>query len=195
MQSSKGCVRLRNALKCIGMHLGGHSEPNFTSVYSSNTLLWVSLVSTPERNKLTQSEIALNNWSQIVQQRRSSHIVRTSKKLVNILDQAASSKATRDPALHAKKNLTAVGSKPWRHLNFLQLVSFSSQSGDPDLWANVCISMWIVCTGMLTSSQVFPLLCRRSVLDNIRQIKFHDCTCWPLVTCIGCHTHVMSGSS
>ncbi len=24
MQSSKGCVRLRDALKCIGMHLGGH---------------------------------------------------------------------------------------------------------------------------------------------------------------------------
>ncbi len=24
MQSSKGCARLRNALKCIGMHLGGH---------------------------------------------------------------------------------------------------------------------------------------------------------------------------
>ena len=24
MQSSKGCVRLLDALKCIGMHLGGH---------------------------------------------------------------------------------------------------------------------------------------------------------------------------
>ncbi len=24
MQSNKGCVRLRDALKCIGMHLGGH---------------------------------------------------------------------------------------------------------------------------------------------------------------------------
>jgi hypothetical protein len=24
MQSSKGCVRLRDALKCIGMHLGGY---------------------------------------------------------------------------------------------------------------------------------------------------------------------------
>ena len=24
MQSSKGCVRLRDALKCIEMHLGGH---------------------------------------------------------------------------------------------------------------------------------------------------------------------------
>ena len=24
MQSSEGCVRLRDALKCIGMHLGGY---------------------------------------------------------------------------------------------------------------------------------------------------------------------------
>ena len=24
MQSSKGCVRLRDVLKCIGMHLGGY---------------------------------------------------------------------------------------------------------------------------------------------------------------------------
>ncbi len=24
MQSSKGCVRLRDALKCAGMHLGGY---------------------------------------------------------------------------------------------------------------------------------------------------------------------------
>ncbi len=32
MQSSKGCVRLRDALKCIGMHLGGDHYSHVVSL-------------------------------------------------------------------------------------------------------------------------------------------------------------------
>jgi len=45
MQSSKGCVRLRGALKCVGMHLGGyHINRCFQSGLSHSENLNVTLI-------------------------------------------------------------------------------------------------------------------------------------------------------